>query len=209
MFFLRTIYDIQQSNEGADGVIGAMMTMASTVTTESPVGQSQLPVLLEHRAASALVFDECLLLHASERALFARPNWRAPYSGWRLERTAFAHWLAMTDRLRPVHTPQHAFAIPASQNRPTPTSDAPTTTAQSLLAEHARIGAQRMDTQKFISLPGPHAARRNCRHRDRARRLRQLQLGGAAMKAGRSEAGRGGHGTGARAWQDSTGSENT
>jgi hypothetical protein len=35
MFFLRTIYDIQQSDEGADGVIGAMMTMVSTVTTES------------------------------------------------------------------------------------------------------------------------------------------------------------------------------
>jgi hypothetical protein len=43
----------------------------------------------------------------------------------------------MTDQLRPVHTPQHAFAIPAfAQNRLTPTSDAATTTAQSLLAEH-------------------------------------------------------------------------
>ena len=73
----------------------------------------------------ALVFDECLLLHASERVLFARPNRRAPYSGWRFERTAFAHWLAVTDQLRPVHARPHAFAIPAfGQNRLTPTSDA-------------------------------------------------------------------------------------
>ena len=90
-------------------------------------GLGHTGALIQPRAYSALVFDECLLLRASERALFARPNRRTPCSGWRLERTAFAHWLAMTDRLRPVHTPQHVFAIPAfAQNRLTPTSDAPT-----------------------------------------------------------------------------------
>ena len=40
--------------------------------------------LIQRRTFSALVFDECLLLHASERALFARPNRRAPCSGFRL-----------------------------------------------------------------------------------------------------------------------------
>ena len=40
--------------------------------------------LIQPRTYSALVFDECLLLHASERALFARPNRRAPCSGFRL-----------------------------------------------------------------------------------------------------------------------------
>ena len=103
--------------------------------------------IIQPRTYSALVFDECLLLRASGRALFARPNRPRLCSGWRFERTAFAHWLAVTDRLRPIHARPHAFAIPAfAQNRLTPTSDAtlPNRAYMLLVARHRRLSLRQL-----------------------------------------------------------------
>ena len=120
-------------------------------------------------------------MHASERVLFARPNRRAPYSGWRFERTAFAHRLAVTDRLRPVHARPHAFAIPAfAQNRLTPTSDAPTTTAQRLLAEHgdckAHGAAGYIPTMGFNKRKMEDACRQEAEKEAAARRATDRQI---------------------------------